>query len=81
MSASRFEENARARKVLAILAVVPTGETSAENRIIAEFLAALSAPERALFAKIAKVNAPSEETWRQVISAVLARKPISEVAS
>ncbi len=73
------EEAARSRKVLAILSVVPTGETSEQNRIIAEFLAALSVPERAIFAKKAKVNAPSKETWDLVLSAVRARTPIAEV--
>lgn len=76
---SPFEAAARSKKVIALLGVVPTGETSDQNRIIAEFLTGLSVPERAIFAKSAKVNAPSAETWQQVIDAVRARKPISEV--
>ena len=74
-----FEDAARSRKVAAILAVVPTGETTDQNRIIAEFLIGLSVPERAIFAKAARVNAPSAETWQQVVDAVRARKPIGEV--
>lgn len=76
---SPFEDAARAKKVASILAVVPTGETTEQNRIIAEFLTGLSVPERAIFAKAAKANAPSAETWQQVIDAVRAWKPIGEI--
>lgn len=79
MTASPFEEAGRARKVMAILKVVPTGDSSTENGIVADFLAGLSVPERAVFAKLAKVRSPSDETWRLVIEAVRARKPVGEV--
>ena len=75
---NQFQEAARSRKVLAILAVVPTGETTFQNESIAAFLLGLSVEDRDAFAAEAHVNAPSDETWRQVVAGVLARKPIGE---
>lgn len=77
---SAFERAARSRKVLALLAVVPTVETARENQVVVEFLAGLSAADRAVFAGLAKVNAPSEETWRELVAAVSARTSLKEVA-
>lgn len=74
-----FENAARRRKVLKILEFVPTGASRVENQICAEWLRGMSPPERGLFAKLAKCNAPSEETWRQLIEAVKARKTVDEV--
>ena len=77
-SENHFQEAARSRKVLAILAVVPTGETTFQNESIAAFLLGLSVEDRNGFAFEAQVNAPSDETWRQVVAGVLAREPIGE---
>lgn len=74
-----FENAARRRKVLKLLEFVPTGASRAENQICAEWLKGMSPPERGLFAKLAKCNAPSEETWRQLIEAVKARKTVDEI--
>src|SRR5690348_10925956 len=74
-----FEEASRGRKVIAILAIVPTGETPEQNRIIAEFLANLSPAERAIFAQAAHVKSPSSETWSAVVDAVRSRRTVGEV--
>jgi hypothetical protein len=76
---NQFEDAARSRKTAAILAEIPTGETTAQNQRIAKWLTKLSATDRATLAAAAHVNAPSDETWRQVVAAVLARKPIRKV--
>lgn len=73
------EEAARAAKLLKLLAFVPTGSSREINQITAEWLAALSVPERAIFAWLAGCNAPSGETWDQLVQAVSARKTIDEV--
>lgn len=74
------EEAARSRKVLAMLDKTPIGRTPEENAIIAEWLAALSVPERAIWAAGAGCRSPSETTWRQLIAAVRERKTVDEVA-
>jgi len=74
-----FEDSARRRKVLKLLAFVPMAGSNAENEVCADWLTRMSVPERAIFAKVAGANAPSDETWRQLVEAVKARKTIGEV--
>jgi len=75
-----FESAGRARKLAKLMASVPMAETPDDNRIMAEFLEGLSVPDRAAWAKEwAKCNAPSAETWRQLVEGVKARKTIGEV--
>ena len=74
-----FEDAARRRKVLKLLAFVPMAASRAENDVTAAWLARMSVPERGIFAKVAGCNAPSDETWRQLIEAVKARKTVGDV--
>lgn len=78
---SHFEESARRRKVLKLLAATPCGGDAAENAAIAEWLEALTPPERGLFAKEAGCNAPSTETWKQLLEAVRARRSVEEAVA
>ena len=78
-SGGPFEDAARRRKVLKLLAFVPMAGSAAENEVTAAWLARMSVPERGIFAKVASCNAPSDESWRQLIEAVKARKTVDEV--
>jgi hypothetical protein len=62
-----WEERARAAKVAKILATVPSAKTPAELAIILDWLRGLKPEQRALVARAAGTNLPSDETWRQVI--------------
>jgi hypothetical protein len=71
---SAFAETARARKVVALLRVVPQGRTQIENDFIALFLESLTSQQRAVFDVLANLKNPaSDETWRMTIAAVRAR--------
>lgn len=76
--ANHFQDAARRKKVLKLLAFVPMAGSGAENEITAAWLARMSVPERGIFAKVAGCNAPSETTWGQLIEAVKARKTLDE---
>lgn len=78
---NHFEDAARNRKVIKLLAAVPCGDDAAENGAIADWLEALTPPERGLFAKEAGCNAPSTETWKQLLEAVRARRSVDEAAA
>lgn len=73
MSANAFEDAARARKVIAILGVLPTGKTQIENDLLATMLETLSAEQRAVYEVLAGVKVCSAETWRLVMAAVRGR--------
>lgn len=76
-----FEESARSKKVLALLAKVPVGANRDANRITAEWLVGMSPAERGLFAQMAGCKAPSSETWRQLVEAVKQRRTVEEMES
>lgn len=73
-----FEEAARGRKILKLLAKVPVGASREANRITAEWLVGFSPDERALFAQMAGCKSPSSETWRQLVEAVRSRRSVDE---
>lgn len=75
MSVSVHEHLARARKVMAIVVVIPAGVDEEENALIADALGRLSKHERRVVAAAAKVNEPSDETWRLVVEQVGKRAP------
>lgn len=75
---SPWEEVGRARKVLAILSRIPTGETAEEVAITADWLAGLSLDDRDVLAAAAGVLPPSEKTWDRVVIAARARVPAAE---
>jgi len=77
MSRNVFADRARAVKVAKILATVPCGKTPAETDIICNWLRGLTVAERAAIARAAGANAPSDETWGQVITQAAARKVAS----
>lgn len=68
-----WEESARTKKVIAILALVPAGDTAAEMGEIADWLAALPQADRDALAAAAGVNSPSPETWGRLVDAARAR--------
>lgn len=72
-----FEVIARQRKVAALLALVPASRTEREHEAVADTLAGFSPADRVRFAAHAGVRAPSEETWRQLVEAVRARKAVA----
>jgi hypothetical protein len=73
MAANPFAAAARARKVAALLAIIPAGSTPREREAVADTLAGFSPADRARFAAHAGVNAPSPETWSMLVDAVRAR--------
>jgi hypothetical protein len=74
MGASGFEEAARARKVISLLGVIPTGRSQVENDLVAQFLDSLSPPQRQVYEILAGLkHTASQTTWDMVIGAVRAR--------
>jgi hypothetical protein len=74
MTTNPHEEVARARKVISILGVIPTGRSQAENDLVAQFLESLSPPQRQVYEILAGLrHTASQATWDLVISAVRAR--------
>ncbi len=69
-----YVEAARTRKVLALLAAVPSGD----NAALAERLAGFSERERTIFATGAGCKPPSEETWSQLVKVVRGRRAIED---
>lgn len=81
-----FERVARARKVAAILALVPVGTTREQIDASAECLMRFDADARRRFSRAAAgfapgigQDAPSEATWAEVVAAVRGRLPADEV--
>lgn len=68
-----FENVARARKVAAMLALVPPARSTRDVVLIARHLSAFTEAQRAELARQAKVQAPSSKTWRALLRAVWAR--------
>lgn len=64
----------RAKKVIAILAVLPPTKTQMENDVLALFLEALTQPQRDVYGLLAGCKSnPSPTTWGLVVAAVRAR--------
>ena len=73
MIGNPHEEHARAKKVIALLSVIPATRTQAENDLLALFLESLNQKQRNVFAVLAPCNDPSPTTWEMVVAAVRAR--------
>lgn len=71
--ASAFAEAARAKKVIALLGVLPAGKSQAENDLLAVFVESLSTHQRQAYEVVAGVKKSSDETWRMVAAAIRAR--------
>jgi len=56
---------------------VPCGKSSTEIAIIAEWLTAFSAADRARFADAAGCKAPSSLTWSMIVEGARARKAVA----
>ena len=78
--ARAYERLARARKVAAILRIVPAEAlTPSGARITVEVMEEATPEAWAAFAKLAGVSPPSEETVRAVIEEVRARlRPVND---
>lgn len=82
MSASnRFEQLARAKKVSALLAIVPHGNDAREIAATAAFLSAMTDRQWATLAQRAGVSVPSEETRRLVLAKARARLSVGEIVA
>lgn len=68
------EELNRARKVAKLAAAIPCGRDADEIARTADFFAALSYDDRKDFAEGLGINAPSDRTWADLITALRARK-------
>lgn len=79
VAVTSFEEAAQARKVLAILSVVPCGRDAGEIAKVAEWLRGLDQPARDALAAEAGARSPSEETWSEVVRAAEQRRSVSEM--
>ena len=71
-----FEQAARARKVSALLALIPAGNGQA----LAARLSAFTQGMRNVWAKRAGCNPPSEATWSQLCEAVRGRDEVRRSA-
>ena len=68
-----FAEAARAKKVVALLLVLPAGRTQIENDMIALLAESFTAHQRGVYEVLAGVNKCSDTTWAMVVAAVRAR--------
>jgi hypothetical protein len=69
-----YEDSARARKVIALMGVVPQTRTQAQNDMVALFLESLSQAQRDVYGVLAGCKTPpSETTWEMVVATVRAR--------
>lgn len=77
-----YEDAARAKKVIAILSILPPTRSEAQNDLLAMFLDGLPQPQRNVYGLLAgcKTN-PSETTWELVVAAVRARHTPGDGAS
>jgi hypothetical protein len=74
-----YADRARARKVAAILARVPFATNALDREREAQVLERFTREDRDVFAAAAGQKPPSDETWRQVVAAVRARKTDDEL--
>lgn len=69
-----YEDTARAKKVIAILGVLPPTRSQAQNDLLATFLEQLPTAQRDVYGLLAGCKtAPSDTTWGMVVAAVRAR--------
>lgn len=72
--ANPFEAYHRSNKVALIVAFLPVCRSRAGNKVIAEFLQALSLSDRKVLAKAAGCKSkPSDKTWSQAVQTVRER--------
>lgn len=77
-----WEDAARAKKVIAILSILPPTRSEAQNDLLAMFLENLPVPQRDVYGLLAGCKTkPSDTTWGLVVAAVRARHTPGDGAS
>jgi hypothetical protein len=73
--ANEFEQAARERKCLRMLAALPATASTAESQSLADCLAKFTIADRARWATNAGCNPPSESTWTRFVELARRREP------